>query len=234
MAIRTVRTGLTWGITAAVRAGARLRGARLFHPHGVVFDATFAVTEPGRWGVPLLDRPGRRPALVRLSKGMSTPRGLPDVLGLAVRIHGAGGAGRPLDLALATTGRRVGLRHLPVPRRDFATIYTSVLPYQVGIHRRLLAVAPTDPTRRIPTELSTLPDALAAKPLTFRLMLATPTGPWQPAAELTVTQPRHDDPSFDVTAHALDEFHPRGWLHHLRGPTYRASQQARHAATGAT
>jgi hypothetical protein len=225
--MRSVDNGLVRGITAAVRTGARLRGARLFHPRGAVFDATFTVTEPGRWGVPLLDQAGEHPALVRLSKGISTPRGLPDVLGLAVRIDVAG---RPLDLALATTGSRVGVRHLPVPRRDFATIYTSVLPYQVGSHRRLLAMAPTDPARRIPAELSTLPDAVTAEPLTFRLMLATPTGPWRPAAALTVTRPRHDDPSFDVTAHVLDALHPRGWLHQLRGPTYRASQRARNAA----
>jgi hypothetical protein len=230
-----VRVGLNRAVTALVRAGAAARGARLFHPRGAVFQALLLVTDSHHRGVPLLDRQGEHRALVRLSKATSTPRGLPDVLGLAVRIDDAGGDGVPLDLALATTGTRPGLRHLLVPRRDFATTYTSLLPYQVGEHRRMLAAAPADPARRIPADLAALPAAVANQPLTFQIMLAGLTGSWQPVATLTLTRPEPDeDPSFDVTAHALHELHPSGWLNRLRGPTYRASQQARAAADGSS
>jgi hypothetical protein len=199
-----------------------MRGTRLFHPRGVVFHATFTVTGTQRHSVPLLDEPGEHPALVRLSKATSTPRGLPDVLGLAIRIHNAGGEAVPLDLALATTGSRPGLRHLLTPRRDFAATYTSLLPYHVGTQHRLVAALPTDPDRHIPADLTTLPDAV---PLAFRIMVADLTGPWQQVATLTLTRRGTDDPRFDVTANALGQFHPHGWLNRLRGPAYRASQR---------
>ena len=228
---RPIRAGLTRAVTRLVGLGAAARGARLFHPRGVVFAATFTVTGAEHLGVPLLDQPGEHPALVRLSKATSLPRGLPDVLGLAFRITDAGGAGVPLDVALATTGSRPGLRHLLVPRRDFATTYTSLLPYRVGTGHRLVAAAPAEPARRVPADLATLPGAVAARPLSFRILVAEPTGPWRHVATLALADRRADDVRFDVTAHALDRFHPHGWLNRLRGPAYRASQRASRAST---
>ncbi|MEU3624948.1 hypothetical protein BS329_36825 [Amycolatopsis coloradensis] len=215
-------------VAAVIGVGAALRGARLFHPRGVVFAARFTVHGRDTHGVPLLDHPGEFAAIVRLSKAVSTPGGIADVLGLAVRIHNAGGEGVPVDLALATTGSRPGLRHILIPRRDFASVYTSLLPYQAGARHRVIGAVPVDPARRIPTYLAALPDTVATEPLTFRIMLADLTGPWQPVATLTLTRPEHgEDPTFDVTTHALEQLHPHGWLNSLRGPAYRASQRAR-------
>ncbi|WP_434449254.1 hypothetical protein [Lentzea sp. E54] len=221
-------TGLARAVAKLVGLGATMRGNRLFHPRGVVFRAAFTVTETQRHGVPLLDEPGDHSALVRLSKATSTPCGLPDVLGLAIRIDDAGGEGIPLDLALATTGSRPGLRHLLTPRADFATTYTSLLPYLVGARRRLVAAVCADPARHIGADLAELPGAVAAAPLDFRIMVAELTGPWQQVATLRVTGPCLDDhdPRFDVTTHRLDRFQPHGWLNQLRGPAYRASQRA--------
>jgi hypothetical protein len=225
----SVRNAVTRAVTTVVRTGATARRARLLHPHGVVFHATFTVTEPRDHGVPLLDRPGEHPALVRLSKASSTPRALPDVLGLALRIDNAGGDGRSLDLALATTGSRPGLRHLLAPRRDFAVLYSSLLPYQVGDRRLLVAAVPADASRRVPADLATLPGAV---PLVFRIAVAEPTGPWRPVATLTLTDTHHGtDPRFDVVANALDGFRPHGWLNRLRGPAYRASRRGDPART---
>ncbi len=227
MSSRPVRRGLTHAVTRLVGLGAAVRGTRLFHPRGVVFRAAFTVAEPQGYGVPLLDEPGEHPALVRLSKATSTPRDLPDVLGLAIRIDDAGGDGVPLDLALATTGSRPWLRHLLTPRRDFAATYTSLLPYQVGARHRPVAAVPADPARRVRADLATLSAAVAAEPLAFRIMVAELTGPWQPVATLTLTGARDDthDPRFDVIAHTVDRFRPHGWLNELRGPAYRASRR---------
>lgn len=234
MSGRPVRTALTDAVARLARWGAALRGTRLLHPRGVVFRATFAVTGPQDHGVPLLDRPGEHATLVRLSKATSLPRGLPDVLGLAVRIDDAGGAGVPLDLALATTGSLPGLRHLLTPRRDVNVAYTSLLPYQVGPRRRLVAAIPADPARRLPADLTTLADTVAAEPLTFRIEVAGLTGPWQRVATLTLTHPGGGDLRFDVIANALDDFHPHGWLNRLRGPAYRASQRGSREPADAT
>jgi len=217
-------------VTGLVRVGAALRGKRLFHPHGVVFDAVFTVSRAQRFGVPLLDRPAEHRALVRLSKAVSTPRALPDVLGLAVRVVDADGEGSPLDLALATTGSRPVLRHLLTPRRDFATTFTSLLPYRVGGRTRLLAAIPAGPDRRLPVDLAA--PARTTRPITYRVAVAGPVGRWQPVATLALLGPCRggEDPAFDVVAHALDRLHPHGRLNRLRGPTYRASQRARGAA----
>ncbi|RKT56152.1 hypothetical protein [Saccharothrix australiensis] len=227
---RPLPAWLTKAVTAVIGWGAGRRRARLFHPRGMVFDAVFSVTGTRDWGVPLLDRPGEYRALARWSKAVPTPRGLPDVLGLAIRVDDAGGAGSPLDLALATTGSRPVLRHLLVPRRDFAVTYTSLLPYRVGTRHRLLAAVPADPARRVPADLTDAADV--AVPVAFRIAVAAPTGPWRQVATLTLVAPRPDAArlAFDVTGHALDGFRPCGRLNRLRGPAYRASRRARGAA----
>ena len=59
---------------------ARLRAAPAFHPDGVLYEGEATVRGPG----PL--PPGQVDCLVRLSKGIGTPRGVPDLLGVAVRL----------------------------------------------------------------------------------------------------------------------------------------------------
>jgi hypothetical protein len=192
---------LTRGVTALARIGAALGRDRLLHPAGVLFDATLTVHRT----LPLAV--GDHPALVRLSKATPTPAGWPDVLGLAVRVLDTG----PLDLALATTGRAPGVRHLLVPRRDFTrAAFTSLLPYRVGDDLRLVAA---------------LPDG--DEPLVYTVALAPVTGRWTPVATLTVGQPAEGDVAFDVVRNALPGLRPAGRLNRLRGPVYRASQRAR-------
>lgn len=218
-----VKQTLQAPVTRAVATAAR--GARLFHPCGVVYRGVFAVTEPQRFGVPLLDRPGEHSALVRISKAISTPGALPDVLGLAVRIDDADENGNPLDLALATTGERILLRHVFLPAGDFAdSLYTSLLPYQIGDQRRMIAATSADPGRRIESDLATL---ARSQPPNFRLMIATLTGPWRTAGLLTLNETIDEDPWFDIESNAIDGLRPLGWLNRLRGPAYRASQRAR-------
>lgn len=214
--------------------GASVRRARAVHPRGEVFRAVVTTTGEHRHGAALLDQPGEHAALVRLSKAVSTPGGLPDVLGLAVRVHDAGADGGPLDLALATTGTAPGLRHLLVPRRDFCAVYTSLLPYCVGGRRRMLAATPADPARSVPPDPAVLAAAVAGAPLAFHLRVAGFTGPWLPAATLTLTGPAPQgvDPAFDVVVNALDDLRPAGWLNRLRGPAYRGSQRGRGVVDG--
>jgi hypothetical protein len=217
---------LTRGATALARIGATLRRDRLLHPAGVLFDATLTVHR----GLPL--RTGDHRAVVRFSKSTPTPAGWPDILGLAVRVYPEKGGGDTgdstgestgglLDLALATTGRAVGLRHLLVPRRDVAdAAFTSILPYRVGTGEdsglRLVAAFPAGTGERP-----------ADSPPVFTLSLAPFTGSWEPVATLTVHGEAAGDVAFDVVANALPGFRPAGRLNRLRGPVYRASQRAR-------
>ncbi|HYN96970.1 MAG TPA: phosphodiesterase, partial [Pilimelia sp.] len=139
-----------WRYAAAAGAGAArarslLAGSpvRPLHPAGRTFTAEVEVWGGGErhWGAGLLDIAGRHEATVRVSKGAGTPDGWPDVLGLAIRVAGAGATG-PFDLLLSSTGRAPGLRHLPTPRRDFTATYGSILPYHGRRGRVWLAALP--------------------------------------------------------------------------------------------
>lgn len=84
-----------------------LTGRRVVHPVGVSFDADLEVFDPP---LPLLDdtvlgRPGRREAIVRLSRGYGRPLDRRDVHGFALRLPDADGAGGDQDLLLATVRR---------------------------------------------------------------------------------------------------------------------------------
>jgi hypothetical protein len=78
----------------AVAAGAlfgglsRLRGRRIFHPHGVGYSGTLTIDRPapGYAGVPLLQRAGEHAVITRFSRAVGLPEPLPDALGLALRI----------------------------------------------------------------------------------------------------------------------------------------------------
>ncbi|HET6532239.1 MAG TPA: hypothetical protein VFH03_16760, partial [Actinoplanes sp.] len=101
-------------------------------------------------GAALIDRPGQHPVTVRISKGIGTRPGRPDVLGLAVRVHGPV-CGRRSDLLFSTTGRGRWTRHVPLPRRHFNTRYGSVLSYRTGTGRRkiYLSARPARDSRRL-------------------------------------------------------------------------------------
>ncbi|MGW5572228.1 phosphodiesterase [Nocardia thailandica] len=112
-------------VRAAFRAGARLRGARVFHPRGIVLTGRFRPEDDDT-----LLGAGERPVVARLSKGLGAPGGLPDVLGLAFRLPGRDGGA--WDVALATSGRGAVGRCLPTPARGWASArFGSLQPYRV-------------------------------------------------------------------------------------------------------
>src|SRR5690348_13975390 len=80
-------TGITF------RALSQLRGARIFHPHGIGYDATLQITS-GWEGVPALAPGAEHRALVRLSRAAGLPRPLPDALGIGLRLPDVYGEGR--------------------------------------------------------------------------------------------------------------------------------------------
>jgi hypothetical protein len=220
------------GVAEVFRFAASVRGEPVLHPKGVAFRAVFEVHGGQSWGAPLLERPNRYEAFVRLSKSAGTPGALPDPLGLAIRVRDAGGPGRPFDLLLASTGRSPGLRHVLVPRDNFVAVYTSGLPYRVGRHRRFFAALPAQRDRRIRPSLYSLRAAVEAEPLEFRIAVGSATGAWHPVASLLITglaDVADDQFCFDVCRHVVDGIRPVGALQRMRGPAYRASQQGRSA-----
>jgi hypothetical protein len=222
----------TAGLAAAAlfATTSALRGARTFHPIGAAFEATFSVDAPAGLGASLFDRPATHDAIVRLSRGIGTGEPLPDVLGLALRVLDAHGAGRHQDLLFVTSGDRPILRHLFVPTTGFEGIrFSSVLPYRVGDRDVLFGARCTDDVgeRLLLTDIERNVGTSAVR---FSVEIADPTGPWEPVAEIELGEQLPDD-----TADAL-RFNPSntdgaitpiGVFQALRRLSYRASQAAR-------
>jgi hypothetical protein len=155
-------------VDLVIRGASLVRGERVIHAKGEAFTGELTVLPDGRaLGVPLTHGAKTRPVLVRFSRGAGLPDPLPDVLGVAIRIPDADGAGHPQDLMLATGGGSPLLRRMLVPRRDYRTAtYTSLISYDVGGRDLVVAALPRDSA--------------------FLLATAQGSGAWTPFARLTV------------------------------------------------
>ncbi|MGA3540329.1 phosphodiesterase [Micromonosporaceae bacterium DT194] len=214
------------GTGSAARNLARLRGGRLLHPRGRSFTATAEL-----WGPPadaVADGPGCYRATVRLSRGVPTPQGWPDVLGLAVRLHRPAG---PVDLLVSTSGSSPLLRHLPLPRRDFAGPYSSIASYRRGRQRIYLAALADRPLGSTLDSVGSLAAQGAAR---LRLATASATGLWRPFARITLGDPltAATDAAlgFDPIGNHPPGLLPAGPVQRLRAATYPVSRRARGAA----
>jgi hypothetical protein len=220
-----VRTGadlLGRLLAAPLAALARWRRDKPMHPRGVVHEGVLERTgaQPP-WGVPWLDEPAIDRVVVRLSRGAGVPPPWPDLLGLAVHVPHEGHT--PVDLLLSTTGRGRFTRVVPVPRRDLATSYGSIMGYRSDAGT--LRLAAVGERRR---------GGAAPEPV-FVLAAARGTGPWRPFATLTlgrVLPPGDPDVRFDAVRHPPPGLVPDGPLAHVRAPAYAASRAGRDAGAG--
>ncbi len=223
----------TAGVAAAAlfATTSAIRRARTFHPVGDGFDATFEVGGRGGHGAPFLDTPARYDALVRLSRGAGLPEPLPDILGVAVRVLDAFGAGRHLDLLMVTSGRRPILRHVFLPSLGFEDDqFSSVLPYRVGdghvvFGARFVGI---DTGRHV--HLGDIGRRVAAGAVRLVIEVASVRGPWREVGVVQLgdqmTDARAESLGFDPS-NAGGGIQPVGVLQAVRRLSYRASRAAR-------
>jgi hypothetical protein len=207
---------------------ARWRGGKPMHPRGAVFDAVLERHGGAReWGVPWLDEAATDTAVVRLSRGAGLPAPLPDLLGMAVRLPGDAG---PVDLLLSTTGRgRLG-RLLPLPRRDTAAVYSSIMAYRSDAGAIRLAALPE--ADGVPSDPQPLAGVVRREGLRFTLAAARGAGPWEPFATLTLTAPVPEldpDVRFDAVRNPPPGLVPDGPMARFRAPAYARARSARAA-----
>ena len=202
---------------------ARSRHRRSLHPAGRSFTGELEIwgaAEP--IGSGLLDQPGRYPVTVRVSKGVGTRGDRPDVLGLAIRIHGSG-----TDLLLSTSGAGRLTRHVPVPRREFSTRYGSITSYRTGANRKVYLAAGPDPDA---PELGRTLDEVAAMAATGRARLLLQAGD-EPVGVVSFGAPLSPGTdaglAFDPIRNATSDLHPSGAIHGSRALAYRLSQRWR-------
>ncbi|GGQ54467.1 hypothetical protein [Couchioplanes azureus] len=212
---------------------ARSRTRRFLHPDGRSFTGELEVWGLGTpTGVGLLDRPGRHPVTVRVSKGAGTPPGWPDVLGVAVRVHGPA-AGQRRDLLFSTTGRSRLLRHVPVPRRRFDATYATILAHRAGTGRKLYLTVRPDPDGAPLGR--TLADVVAAAAHDGACLMLGVTGGdaegFAGRVRFGAVLSAETDArlAFDPIRNAPPDLRPAGLVHGSRAVAYRLGQRWRRA-----
>ena len=195
----------------------RSRHQRSLHPVGRSFAGELEVWGTGRpEGADLLDNPGLHRVTVRISKGVGTGPGRPDVLGLAVRVHW----GRPVDLLMSTCGTgRLG-RHVPMPRRAFDAVYGSIQAYRTGGGRKIYLSARPDPEAKLGDDLAAIRSG--------RITLSAGDRPFgRVTFDSPLTADEDDALAFDPIRNTLPDLHPIGLIHRSRAAAYPLSQRWR-------
>jgi hypothetical protein len=211
---------------------ARSRHQRFMHPDGRSFAGELRVTGTRDTGSALIDRPGRHPVTVRISKGVGTRPGRPDVLGLAVRVHGPV-CGHRCDLLLSSAGRGRVSRHLPVPRGTFDSRYGSILAYRTGTGRKVyLSARPAADGRALGRTLESVVTAAARDGA--RLVVAADGQPFGTVIFGDLVPAATDAGlAFDPVRNSAPDLHPTGLIHASRALAYRLSQRWRGAGPAA-
>lgn len=209
-------------IVAAISAAllvrvARSRHQRFLHPAGRSFAGELEVWGTAQTeGADLIDRKGRHPAIVRISKGLGTSGGRADIRGLVVRVPGE----RPFDLLLSTSGTGRFTRHLPAPRRTFDTLYGSILAYRTGTGRKIYLAARPEPGTPLGRTLAAITSGrvtLYAGERPFgRVTFGEPLTAVVDAAL-----------AFDPVRNTAPDLHPTGTIHGTRAFAYRLGQRWR-------
>ena len=202
---------------------ARARSARVFHPDGVTFAGTVALTEAQSPTAGALG--GTWPIHARASKGLGTPGGWPDIHGLAVRIVHEDG---PVDVLFATVGR-----HLPwvlMPSSGWlGAPYTTFLPYTVGDNRVVLRLDAVEPTIAGEGDLEAIARALSVCPVTFTVSESSGLS-WRPIGMLRLEAVTEETIAFDPVAHQHPRVRHSRLLAPLRHFAYLGSRRGRGAA----
>jgi hypothetical protein len=221
--------------SGAVALGVRLarsRHRRSLHPDGRSFTGELEVRGlEVPVGSELIDRPGRYPVTIRLSKGVGTRPRRRDIRGVAIRVHGSG---RGPDLLLSTTGTGRLTRHLPAPRTSFDARYASITSYRTGAGLKVYLTAGPDPEGS-PLGRTLESVAAAAEQHRARLLLyADPDGTARLFGRVSfgaLLPPATDAVlAFDPIRQSSTDLHPSGTVDGVRAFAYRLSQRWRGVA----
>ncbi|SHF69308.1 hypothetical protein [Streptoalloteichus hindustanus] len=221
----------SWWVAGAFDVLARLRRARAFHPRGLFLAGELTVEEGAGLALPA----GTRPVIARMSKGVGTPGGRPDVLGLAVRVPPWAGQERPWDLLLSSTGAGQRSRLLPIPARSWGSArYGSLAPYLLDGRRVWVLAVARDLEVGEPASLEWLERRVAAAPVRFTLHVVCPGLPARQVASLTLrvvpSGLAEHEVRFDPVVNCLPDLPmvPR-WLRWVRRFAYQGSRRGHRA-----
>lgn len=212
-------------VRTTFRTLSRVRGARIFHSRGDAFEASWEPVDRDVFTTTGLAEDQQ--AIVRLSKGVGLPDGIPDILGIAIKVLGAHGPRLDQDLLLASALNAGAGRRMLWPARHFTSAtFSSVLAHEVGSRRTHLVARVLGPDR------TSLADVRSGAAPHLQILLDDTSG--RRLARLRLGRPLGPRPSQDLRFdpwHAGPGLRPVGLANWIRRPAYRASQAGRGAPT---
>lgn len=207
-----------------------IRGPRVFHPHGHAFTCTLTLSEGRVVRDAGLVAGQQFSGLVRLSRSVGLPAPLPDARGIGLRLYDFPDPGNTQDLLFVTSASpRVLRRTIMFSNGFLRRIYSTLLGYDFGGHRVVLALRPADDAPADST-LEDVAEAVRAGAAIFTLQSAAPWSSWDDIGLLRLEQPMAPgaDEGLEFNPwHASPQLRPVGFLNALRNAAYRGSQSAR-------
>lgn len=224
--------GLMAGLFGSLSA---LRRKRVFHPDGDAYRGTLTFL-PDDMVDPLLRfaAGSTSEALIRFSRGAGLPEGMPDVLGIAVKLPGLAGDGRDQDFLMVTSSEGPVMQNLLLPAKGFFRHhYSTVLPYRApeGSEQILFGAKPDpDLVGRDDETFQDVANAAAAAHLRFDFTTARIGERWKKAGSLVITTKVEREEADALRFNpwnAHPSLVPAGPLNTWRKSAYIKSQQAR-------
>jgi hypothetical protein len=227
-----ISSAIGTGFEVLFRGIKHVRRHRPIHTRGLRLDGDVVVHDHGLpSGISWIDEPGSSPATARISRSAGTPDGLPDVVGLAVRIHHPDGGPAPStfsDVLLSSTGWSFPGRFVLVPRLSASkAALTTMMPYRGDDGPVLLGARTLEPSR-LPSSLRRFERSLGGSPWRLALYFATPRGTWKRFGTLTLALnpgAEEKDLRFDAVLHPLAGAGTYEWARRVREPSYALSRR---------
>lgn len=209
--------------------GSALRGKRFFHPLGVVATGSVQRTAPDGEGLPIPSSD----LVARFSKATGTPGGLPDFIGLALRVDGGSG---PWDILLVSAGSGVLTRAVALrPVTSWSGHHmTTLMPLSYGGRKWWLRARIDTGIDGAGLSLDDVRRQVANGGVEVTLDQACGSSGFHELGRLTLTKVVELQPGQDVSFDPVLNTAPGvklypGWLADLRASAYARSRDGREA-----
>jgi hypothetical protein len=214
-------------VAMPLQVGSAVRRGRVFHPDGVIGKGSLErVAEPGH-GLPVESSD----VIGRVSKGVGLPGGLPDIIGLAIRIPPQPFAATPWDILMASAGSGLLTRFALRPVTSWQAPMTTLMPLRYDGNYWWIRAQMTSRVDEDGLSLDDVIEKFAQDGIEYRLDQACGTDEFEPLATLRLHElvSSSHDTAFDPTIHSAPDvtLAPK-WLTDLRRQAYERSRRGRH------
>jgi hypothetical protein len=215
-------------VAVPLQLGSAVRGRRVFHPAGVMASGSLDRVAPPGEGLPIESSD----VVVRVSKAIGLPGGLPDIIGLALRIPPQAFAATPWDILLASTGSGRLTRFALRPTTSWRTSMTTLMPVKYDGQYWWVRAHMTSEIGENGLSLDRISQLLSDGGIEYELDQARGTDEFAPLANVRITEAWSGGLSsgvaFDPTIHSAPgvTLAPE-WLTHIRQRAYERSRRGR-------